>query len=49
MDILITTVAQRPDLARLLDDFNVWPRFMRQDPIGSLTIEDFIQKYGGHA
>ncbi len=45
MDVLIATVAQRPDLARLLDDFNVWPRFMRQDPIGSLYYVDAVTAY----
>ena len=45
MDVLISTVAQRPDLARLLDDFNVWPRFMRQDPIGSLYYVDAVAAY----
>ena len=45
MDVLIATVAQRPDLARLLDDFNVWPTFMRQDPIGSLYYDDPVTAY----
>ena len=45
MDVQIATVAQRPDLARLLDDFNVWPTFMRQDPIGSLYYADPVTAY----
>jgi GNAT superfamily N-acetyltransferase len=45
MDVLTATVAQRPDLARLLGDFNVWPPFMRQDPIGSLYYADAVTAY----
>ena len=45
MDVRISTVAERPDLARLLDDFNVWPTFMRQDPIGSLYYADPVGAY----
>ena len=47
MDVLIATVAERPDLAPLLDDFNPWPAFMRQDPIGSLYYEDPVANYPG--
>ena len=45
MNLLIATVAQRPDLASLLDDFNPWPRFMRQDPVGWLYYEDPVTAY----
>ena len=45
MDVLTATVAQRPDLAPLLDDFNVWPAFMHQDPIGSLYYADPVAAY----
>lgn len=40
MDLLVATVAERPDLARLLGDFNPWPQFMHQDPVGSLYYAD---------
>src|SRR3954451_13203017 len=45
MDVLIATVAERPDLASLLDDFNDWPTFMRQDPIGALYYADPVAAY----
>jgi GNAT superfamily N-acetyltransferase len=45
VDLLIATVAQRPDLAPLLEDFNPWPRFMRQDPVGWLYYEDAVTAY----
>jgi hypothetical protein len=45
MDLLTATVAERPDLARLLDDFNPWPRFMHQDPVGSLYYADPVGMY----
>jgi GNAT superfamily N-acetyltransferase len=45
MDVLIATAAERPDLAPLLDDFNVWPTFMRQDPISSLYYVDPVSWY----
>jgi GNAT superfamily N-acetyltransferase len=47
MDLLTVTVAERPDLARLLDDFNPWPRFMHQDPVGSLYYADPVGMYPG--
>lgn len=45
MKLLTTTVAERPDLARLLDDFNPWPRFMHQDAVGSLYYADPVSMY----
>ena len=45
MDVLIATVAQRPDLARLLRDFDAWPEFMSQDPVGSLYYADPVGSY----
>jgi hypothetical protein len=45
MDVLTATVAERPELASLLDDFNVWPTFMRQDPVGSLYYADPVAAY----
>ena len=45
MDLLTANVAQRPDLAPLLGDFNPWPRFMRQDPVGSLYYADPVTAY----
>ena len=45
MDLLTATVAQRPDLADRLDDFNPWPRFMHQDPVGSLYYADPVGMY----
>jgi hypothetical protein len=46
VDLLITTAAQRPDLVPLLADFNDWPRFMRQDPIGDLYYADHVAAFG---
>lgn len=45
MDLLTANLAERPDLAPLLGDFNPWPRFMRQDPIGWLYYEDPVSAY----
>jgi hypothetical protein len=45
MDLLTATGAQRPDLAGRLDDFNPWPRFMHQDPVGSLYYADPVGMY----
>ncbi|MER7457863.1 N-acetyltransferase [Micromonospora sp. NPDC126480] len=37
MDLEIVTLAERPDLAPLLDDFDgAWPEFMSWDPMASL-------------
>jgi hypothetical protein len=38
-------MADRPDLAPLLNDFNPWPRFMQQDPIGALYYADPVGMY----
>jgi hypothetical protein len=40
MQLQITTVAERPELAPLLRDFNDWPEFMRQDSFGDLYYTD---------
>src|ERR1700727_3244575 len=40
MDLVTATVVERPDLAHLLGDFTPWPRFMHQDPVGSLYYAD---------
>jgi GNAT superfamily N-acetyltransferase len=45
MDLVTATVAERPDLAHLLNDFNSWPRFMHQDPVGSLYYADPVGMY----
>lgn len=45
MNLQTATVAQRPDLAPLLGDFNPWPRFMRQDPVGWLYYADAVAAY----
>jgi hypothetical protein len=45
MDVRIATLAQQPDLAALLNGFNPWPPFMRQDPIGSLYYADPVGAY----
>jgi hypothetical protein len=42
---MAVTVAERPDLASLLGDFNPWPRFMQQDPVGSLYYADAVGLY----
>lgn len=45
MDLLVTTAAQRPDLAPLLDDWSDWPAFMGQGPIGPLYYRDAVTAY----
>src|SRR5262249_16647340 len=45
MNLMTASVAERPDLAPLLDDFNPWPRFMQQDPVGSLYYADAVGMY----
>jgi GNAT superfamily N-acetyltransferase len=45
MNLLTATVAERPDLAPLLGDLNPWPRFMHQDPVGSLYYADPVGLY----
>jgi GNAT superfamily N-acetyltransferase len=45
VEILTATVAERPDLAPLLDDFNPWPRFMRQDAVASAYYADADTAY----
>ncbi|HEY3878454.1 MAG TPA: N-acetyltransferase [Trebonia sp.] len=47
MDLMTATLAERPDLAHLLNDFNPWPRFMQQDPVGSLYYADPVGMYPG--
>jgi hypothetical protein len=48
VDILTATAAQRPDLALTLDQFNAWPTFMRQDPVGGLYYDDPVSSYPDH-
>ncbi len=45
MDVLTANVAQRPDLAPLLRDFDAWPEFMMQDPVASLYYADPVGWY----
>lgn len=45
MQLLTATIAERPDLAGLLSDFNPWPRFMHQDPVGLLYYADAVDMY----
>lgn len=45
MDLLVSNVADRPELASRLHDFTVWPPFMLQDPIGSLYYADPVGAY----
>jgi hypothetical protein len=45
VDLVIATVADRPDLAARLDDVNPWPQFMRQDPVSSLYYVDARTTY----
>jgi hypothetical protein len=45
MDLLIANVAERPDLAPLLADFNDWPQFMREDPVSALYYDDRVTAY----
>lgn len=48
MDIVTATAAHRPDLAPLLDQFNPWPTFMRQDPVAGLYYDDPVAMYPDH-
>lgn len=45
MDMMLATVAQRPELAPLLRGFNAWPRFMMQDPTSALYYADPAATY----
>jgi hypothetical protein len=45
VDPVTATAAERPDLAGRLNDFNPWPTFMRQDPVGSMNYADPIAAY----
>jgi hypothetical protein len=45
VDLLIANVAERPDLAPLLGDFNDWPQFMREDPVSDLYYNDHVSAY----
>ena len=42
---MTATMTERPNLAERLDDFNPWPRFMHQDPVGSLYYADPVAMY----
>ncbi|OLR90715.1 N-acetyltransferase [Actinokineospora bangkokensis] len=49
MDLAITTLAARPDLEPLLDEFpSGWPTFMQQDATGSLYYAATTQHYAEH-
>ncbi|MEV1009899.1 N-acetyltransferase [Streptomyces sp. NPDC049881] len=48
MDLLVTTAAQRPDLVPLLDDFNDWPAFMREDMLSPLYYGDAVAAHPAH-
>jgi GNAT superfamily N-acetyltransferase len=46
MDLVVATVAQRPDLAPLLKDFpDVWPEFMLHDPVAPLYYDVAESQY----
>lgn len=46
MDLLVATIAERPDLAPLLRDFpGGWPDFMYEDPIASIYYGDAVRAY----
>ena len=49
MDVLITSLADRPDLASLLDDFaDSWPEFMYHDAVSPLLYEELAVAYPQH-
>jgi hypothetical protein len=46
VDLLVATLAERPDLAPLLRDFpGGWPDFMYEDPISSVYYGDALREY----
>jgi GNAT superfamily N-acetyltransferase len=46
VDLFVTTLAERPDLAPMLDDFpDAWPEFMRNDPTANLYYGDEARAY----
>lgn len=46
MDLLVATLAQRPDLAPLLDGFpGAWPAFMYHDAVSALYYDDYLRQY----
>jgi len=49
LNLLITSVAERPDLAALLDDFpDSWPEFMYHDSVSPLLYEQLAGAYPQH-
>jgi hypothetical protein len=45
MELVVANLADRPELAPRLGDIDAWPRFMLQDPIGSLYYADPVGAY----
>ncbi|TMR07004.1 N-acetyltransferase [Actinomadura soli] len=45
MDLLVVTVAQRPDLADSVNEFDDWPAFINQDKVGDLYYADAITAF----
>jgi GNAT superfamily N-acetyltransferase len=46
VDLLVATLAQRPDLAPLLDLFpGAWPPFMYHDRVSALYYDDYVRQY----
>jgi hypothetical protein len=46
MDLLVATIADRPDLAHRLDDFpGAWPEFMYHDPVSSQLYDVVVGEY----
>jgi GNAT superfamily N-acetyltransferase len=46
MDLHITSLAQRPDLAPVFDDFpDSWPEFLYHDIVSDVLFEDLMQAY----
>jgi GNAT superfamily N-acetyltransferase len=49
VDVLITSLADRPDLSALLDDFaDSWPEFMYHDAVSALLYEELAAAYPQH-
>ena len=50
MELVIASIADRPDLADRFYDFDgLWPRFMQQDPIGSLYYARATTTYAAYS
>ncbi|MFD6278537.1 N-acetyltransferase [Streptomyces sp. NPDC060209] len=46
MDLTVTTLAERPELARAMDEMpNTWPEFILEDPIGWANFPRIVKEF----